>query len=496
MKRALTAAAALTFALSACKPAATAPKPLQLTVVPDTTRSERALVTAQGGEVTATAADGTSFSLVLPENAVLSPVELTLTPATVTGLPLRGGALAAVQLEPEGLRLLAAATLLVSPPGGAFAAPAGQTLVAFGWHGAGAEPHLVPSTDLGGDRQLDLFHFSGVGLGAGTGDDVAAQARDHVPSSAEDQAQQGLAGGASAEATLSSLGQQVLSLCQAAASSEPALEHAYTQYVVWKSLVLGAGLLARFAADDLLMTRGLADGVRQGIERASLACQADCDPAQAAVMLRLVSWAMLRPEVQATLPDLPRLKDLALKCARFELTLVSRVVVTTPDAPTISVGVTSTVQLTPLTDVAPLILQGSGPLSHTEASFPGAPGCTSSVVTTDATLGVPAATLELNVGLDPSRQVTLVAAPGALHEVVTYVCDGTAAPPEDTMVWSAVFTGAHQADLDAAGGYLIRDWEAGANEVYAVRRYAQSYVLDPPVGAETTTLTLRHTPAP
>ena len=494
MTRALTAAAALTLALSACKPAVT-PTPLAVTVVPDATHAERALVTPQGGSVTATAADGTTFDLLLPENAVLSPVELTLTPATVTGLPLRGGSLAAVQLEPEGLRLLAAATLLVSPPGGAFATPAGQRLVGFGWHGTGAELHLAPSLDLDGARQLELYHFSGVGLGAGTGDELAAQARDHPPTSAEDQAAQGLAGGGSSEPVLRAFGQQVLSTCQAAAANEALLDAAYTQYVAWKGLVTGAGLLATFAAEDQLMTRALADGLRHGVEQASETCQRDHDPAQAAVILRLVSWAMLRPEVQVNVPDLPRLRELALKCARFELTFVSQAVVTTPDAPTITVGVTSTVVLTAVTDVAPLVLQGSASLTHTEASFPPAPNCTSSVSTTDGTLSVPTATLELNAGVGASREVTLTVGPDGLHEIVTYVCDGMASPPEDTMVWAAVFTGAHEGELDA-DGYVIRGWEAGEGDVYAVRRYAQSYVIDPPVGAETTTFTLRHTPAP
>ncbi len=53
-----------------------------------------------------TAQDGTKYTLTMPKDALLSAVDVTMTPVdAITGLPLTKGLVAAVQLEPHGLQL-------------------------------------------------------------------------------------------------------------------------------------------------------------------------------------------------------------------------------------------------------------------------------------------------------------------------------------------------------------------------------------------------------
>ena len=74
------------------------------------------MVSAEGGQITATAADGTRFTLVVPPQALLSEVEIKMTPVAQVGLfPLSGDLVAAVQLEPEGLLLWEPASLTIEP---------------------------------------------------------------------------------------------------------------------------------------------------------------------------------------------------------------------------------------------------------------------------------------------------------------------------------------------------------------------------------------------
>ena len=112
-----------------------------------------------------TAQDGTKYTLTMPKDALLSAVEVTMTPVdTIAGLPLTKGLVGAVQLEPHGIQLNKPASLTIEPP--ADAPVAEQT--AFLYHQGGHDFHLYP---LGPERTLTmrLMHFStpGVGLAAG-----------------------------------------------------------------------------------------------------------------------------------------------------------------------------------------------------------------------------------------------------------------------------------------------------------------------------------------
>lgn len=124
----------------------------------------------------ASAADGTKYTLVIPKDSLLGPEDITLTPvAEMPGLPLSGGLVAGVQIEPHGLMLLKPATLTItSPDAGPVSA---QT--AFLGHAGGEDFHLYPM-DMpkpGDDKntiRMSLTHFSTPGVGLGTPADRAS----------------------------------------------------------------------------------------------------------------------------------------------------------------------------------------------------------------------------------------------------------------------------------------------------------------------------------
>jgi len=118
----------------------------------------------EGGTVSATGADGTTYTLTVPPDALRSDVIITMTPlASIEGLPFGDGTALAVQLEPSGLQLDAFASLdIVSA-----AAPSPSEQILFGYQGAGEDLSLaLPDRAIDGIRIL-LDHFSGYGVGNG-----------------------------------------------------------------------------------------------------------------------------------------------------------------------------------------------------------------------------------------------------------------------------------------------------------------------------------------
>jgi hypothetical protein len=119
-----------------------------------------------GGTLSTTALDGTTFTLEIPEGALAAAELITMTPVeSIDGLPISGGLVAAVDLQPSGLLLWKPAILTIEPqtdvPTGdqqAFVISQGE----FVHH-----PFVLDSAEM----QLPLTHFSAAGVGNG---DVAS----------------------------------------------------------------------------------------------------------------------------------------------------------------------------------------------------------------------------------------------------------------------------------------------------------------------------------
>jgi hypothetical protein len=161
---------------------------LAVTPAPDTARAVTAIVTSDGGALTATAANGAIFTLTIPAGAIPDEETITMTPiASIPDLPFSGGlaGAGAVELEPEGLLLLKAATLLIQP-----SLPlALDQQCPFSWHQAGDDFHLFPLTLDPTTITMQLTHFSGYGTGSGSSGDRSAAA-SHSPARSTSQLEQ------------------------------------------------------------------------------------------------------------------------------------------------------------------------------------------------------------------------------------------------------------------------------------------------------------------
>jgi hypothetical protein len=124
-----------------------------------------------GDTLRATASDGTVYTLAIPPAALAQPVAITMTPITAAqDLPLSGGLAGGVDLKPSGTRFLFPASLSISTsrsPG------QGERVVGFSYAGNGEKLQLEAAAIGGSVITIPVPHFSGVGAGFGTAQDIA-----------------------------------------------------------------------------------------------------------------------------------------------------------------------------------------------------------------------------------------------------------------------------------------------------------------------------------
>jgi hypothetical protein len=149
----------------------------------ETSRAVSATIGSAGGSLTATAANGTTYRLDIPQGALPGPVTITMAPvASVSGLPLSGGLLGAVDLRPTGLRLARTALLRIGKSG---APPGGLTLTGFGLATGAAAVTRSPAVARIGEVAVLLTHFSTHGAAFGTTEDLSTlelEGRDRTES--------------------------------------------------------------------------------------------------------------------------------------------------------------------------------------------------------------------------------------------------------------------------------------------------------------------------
>jgi hypothetical protein len=152
----------------------------------DASHAVTQVVRAAGGTIMTTATDGTTFSLVIPKDALFGPQSITMTPlSSIDGSPFAAGFVGGVDLSPENLFLWKPATLTITSPN---PQPAAEE-VGFGYHAGGSELHLEPMSPDPRTTSLQIDHFSGHGEALAT-DQNLAMMQAHPPSSLEDEAAQ------------------------------------------------------------------------------------------------------------------------------------------------------------------------------------------------------------------------------------------------------------------------------------------------------------------
>ena len=347
-------------------------------------RAVRQTVGRDGGELTATAADGTRFTLTVPPGALVADTELEMTPVgSARRLPFDrlGGA---VQLGPEDAHFLTPATLRIQPP----RPPAARRVIPLRWTGAGRDLHLEPATVKGGAITFELFHFSSPGYVLGTNrqyDRLAERspsarenwARQNLERAIHDKREGGQLSGAG-RAAIYVFGNEVArpaleAALQAANPSPDAIGSAIGLELAFERQASLLGL-EDTAIDDLQTAlRELVKALIDKSERlADERCQAG-DPTQALSILaveRVRQLTGLTSDGKDGLASQADAFDAVARCLRFEIVLDSEIAVTTRSphglngGGTFSYHVTSTVPLV----ADPVLLRtapAAGPLTFT-----------------------------------------------------------------------------------------------------------------------------------
>ena len=129
----------------------------RFTATPDERRVVRNTIGKAGGTVTATGADGTTYTLVIRAGALASDVPVALTPAKVGGLP--GRELGGARMEPSGTKFAQPATLTITRT-------RASKRPLIGLHGTskGTDARWVASARRGRAIALPIRHFSDAGI--------------------------------------------------------------------------------------------------------------------------------------------------------------------------------------------------------------------------------------------------------------------------------------------------------------------------------------------
>jgi hypothetical protein len=127
----------------------------RISVTPDRSRGKSARIGPGGGEVTATGADGTRYTLTVPPGAVAEDEKISVTPVKrFGGLPFGGAALGA-ELAPNGLTFATPAALRITSK-----RPLSKRLVGFGYANRSHVLDVQPPAGSGRSRVLRIEHFS------------------------------------------------------------------------------------------------------------------------------------------------------------------------------------------------------------------------------------------------------------------------------------------------------------------------------------------------
>ena len=159
-----------------------APNPLQVVPQLATNSSVTAMVTVDaGGTLELTGGDGTRFKLELPPGALMETQSVTMTRVTALGgLPLTPGLVGGVELAPSGLRLLADATLTVTPSGATL--PESVQVLGYECQEDGSEFSLRMQRLQTGSYAVRIDGFSGHGVVAGTPTEAKTLVETRIPS--------------------------------------------------------------------------------------------------------------------------------------------------------------------------------------------------------------------------------------------------------------------------------------------------------------------------
>lgn len=137
--------------------------PINISVSLNADQSAEAIIPVEGGTLSVTGADGTTYSLSIPPDALLNETAIRMVPVeSIAGMPF-GTETHAVQLYPEGLTFNNFVTLTITPSA---PIPVDQQIM-FGYLGDGQDLVLAPPVMDSSEIKIQLLHFSGYGVSKG-----------------------------------------------------------------------------------------------------------------------------------------------------------------------------------------------------------------------------------------------------------------------------------------------------------------------------------------
>jgi hypothetical protein len=478
--------------------------PLSITPALDGDRAASATITSDGGTLTATAANGTIFTLAIPPGALVDTETITMVPAgSIPDLPLSGGLAGggAVQLGPDGLILLKAATLVIQP-----SSPLSiDQQSPFAWHASGEDFHLFPLTLDPATLTMELIHFSGYGAGSGTSGDRAA-ARAHSSASEQSQLEQQVQ--KSAEDARQKLSQNPTKKQQKKAEKKYKNDVANYYEDLFESLLESlkqdlsplneAGLRCRLShlleslkdlhekghlglenlVVDLAPT--VTKAVQTLVDKASERCADDIR--EVANLLGLAKFAERLGAADSALSGVSSIaktaRDAVIKCARLTLYFFSRVNFSAPTGtgPPFTIGIVlaarngdaGSVHLTPTIDTDGTIkFKGQAPLKHEDPAL-SVPDCSSNLSgSAESTLNVISFEFTLKmreVNCDspdanwPSDFKAVIDVGEPYEHIVAQCPNGVGASVQGD-VWRAQFYCRYQAVAQSGSQFTITDWD-------------------------------------
>ncbi|GGO26201.1 hypothetical protein [Deinococcus humi] len=302
-------------------PVARAAHPMDVQIVPDTVRTVSKVVTSAGGQLTVQGADGTTYTLTVPEGALLGRETIRMTPVIrVDALPLHGGLIGAVHLEPKGLEFLEPLTLTITPRTKLDA----SQLRAFNSHALGQEFYLQPLRVSNGGVEMLLNHFSnpGVALATVADEDLLAPL---VPTDPRDRLETDAAR-SKADATFMKgvYSDKVRPELTAAQMDDARLKSAIKLFLAWRNSVQSSGLDEVMKAQIFEGWSLIARGIEHAVNRASASCVQDRDLSRLTDLLGWITWVKRNPRLGPYFTGkLAAFEAKAENCATFELTFDS-----------------------------------------------------------------------------------------------------------------------------------------------------------------------------
>lgn len=457
----------------------------------------------EGGEISATAEDGTRYTLSVPEGALEAPVAITMTPvSSLEGLPLSGGLAGMVDFEPQGLGLQAAATLRIERAAPA-AIPEGMEATGLAYLGADRWLTLYDADFSPEQTTLTIEHFSGFGMALGDPEEIGRmRTRSYL------------------EGVYDNLVEPEL---QRAIDNPDHIRAAANHLKEWLAQVQNAGVV-----DDLqeLIDQGaglLGTALANAAQQANTACVEQSELAEVLTLRKLADFVealspgAVRQPVLETLDfaDLSptAMRELSNKCATFTLTFQSRIVI--DEAMGYWEVETEPIVLLPEEGVPWLsgaegmdFFNGKGRLNWVDA-FHGVEDSELCLNIVELTSSNFLAALAIDLAsLEHGPNVTLAYNPGPVGEV-WQSCD-TDFPPFTLYQWQSSFCFVHSVLYNEVDplmpqcqdpeGDVPLEFRVIADSGWVVQQDAQGLALvreyaDPNFAfKEETTITIRHTP--